>query len=67
MPERLYTLKEACLLLDLHLRIIQKWDKQGKIRTVRTPGGGRGIPKLEIRRLQQKEVLERAKNLFTQT
>ncbi|MFP3255822.1 MAG: helix-turn-helix domain-containing protein, partial [Thermoplasmata archaeon] len=56
MPERLYTLKEACLLLGLHPRTIQKWDKQGKIRTVRTPGGGRGIPKLEIRRLQQKEV-----------
>jgi putative resolvase len=52
MPERLYTLKEACLPLGLHPRTIQKWDKQGKIRTVRTPGGRRRIPESEIRRLQ---------------
>jgi putative resolvase len=52
VPERLYTLKEACLLLGLHPRTIQKWDKQGKIRVVRTPGGRRRIPESEIRRLQ---------------
>ena len=52
MPEKLYTLKEACLLLGLHPRTIQKWDKQGKIRVVRTPGGRRRIPESEIRRLQ---------------
>jgi len=45
-------LKEACLLLGLHPRTIQKWDKQGKIRTLRTPGGRRRIPKWEIKRLQ---------------
>ncbi|PSN91398.1 IS607 family transposase [Candidatus Marsarchaeota G2 archaeon OSP_D] len=52
MPERLYTLKEACLLLGLHPRTIQKWDKQGKIRVLRTLGGRRRIPESEIRRLQ---------------
>jgi len=52
VPEKLYTLKEACLLLGLHPRTIQKWDKQGKIRVVRTPGGRRRIPESEIRRLQ---------------
>jgi len=52
MVERLYTLKEACLLLGLHPRTIQKWDKQGKIRVVRTPGGRRRIPESEVRRLQ---------------
>jgi len=40
------------LLLGLHPRTIQKWDKQGKIRAVRTPGGRRRIPESEIRRLQ---------------
>jgi len=40
------------LLLGLHPRTIQKWDKQGKIRVVRTPGGRRRIPESEIRRLQ---------------
>jgi putative resolvase len=52
MPERLYTLKEACLLLGLHPRTIQKWDKQGKVRVIRTLGGRRRIPESEIRRLQ---------------
>jgi len=40
------------LLLGLHPRTIQKWDKQGKIRVLRTPGGRRKIPESEIRRLQ---------------
>jgi len=52
VPERLYTLKEACLLLGLHPRTIQKWDKQGKIGVLRTPGGRGRIPESEIRRLQ---------------
>jgi len=52
VSERLYTLREACLLLGLHPRTIQKWDKQGKIRVVRTLGGRRRIPESEIRRLQ---------------
>jgi len=40
------------LLLGLHPRTIQKWDKQGKIRVLRTPGGRRRMPESEIRRLQ---------------
>jgi putative resolvase len=48
---KLYTLKEACLLLGLHPRRVQKWDKRGKIRVVRTPSGRRRIPESEIRRL----------------
>lgn len=40
------------MLLGLHPRTIQKWDKQGKIRVVRTLGGRRRIPESEIRRLQ---------------
>jgi len=59
VPERLYTLKEACLLLGLHPRTIQKWDKQGKIRVVRTPGGRRRIPESEIRRLQGEKGMRR--------
>ena len=38
------------MLLGLHPRTIQKWDKQGKIRVV--SGGRRRIPESEIRRLQ---------------
>jgi len=50
MPERLYTIAEAKLLLGVHTRTIQKWDKVGKIRAMRTPGGRRRIPESEIHR-----------------
>jgi putative resolvase len=51
MLEGLYTLEEACLLLGLHPGTVQKWDKRGKIRVVRTPGGRRRILESEVRRL----------------
>ncbi|MHA1594362.1 MAG: IS607 family transposase [Candidatus Baldrarchaeia archaeon] len=49
--ERLYTLKEASKLLGVHVKTIQKWDREGKIRCVRTPGGRRRVPESEIRRI----------------
>ena len=49
--ERLYTMKEASKLLGVHIRTIQKWDKQGKIRCVRTIGGKRRVPESEIKRI----------------
>jgi putative resolvase len=49
--ERLYTLKEAKKLLGVTTRTIQRWDKEGKIRVVRTVGGRRRIPESEIKRI----------------
>jgi putative resolvase len=49
--ERLYTFKEAKKLLGVTMRTIQRWDKEGKIRVVRTVGGRRRIPESEIKRL----------------
>ncbi|RLG60340.1 IS607 family transposase [Candidatus Geothermarchaeota archaeon] len=49
--ERLYTMKEASKLLGVHIRTIQKWDKEGKIRCVRTIGGKRRVPESEIKRI----------------
>ncbi|MGQ9723345.1 MAG: MerR family transcriptional regulator [Candidatus Jordarchaeum sp.] len=49
--ERLYTLKEAKQLLSVTTQTIQKWDKQTKLRAVRTAGGRRPIPENEIKRL----------------
>jgi putative resolvase len=49
--EKLYTLKEAKKLLGVTTRTIQRWDKQGKIRVVRTVGGRRRIPESEIKRI----------------
>jgi len=49
--EKLYTLKEASKLLGVHVKTIQRWDKEGKIRCVRTVGGKRRIPESEIKRI----------------
>ena len=49
--ERLYTMKEASKLLGVAVRTIQRWDKEGKIRCVRTVGGKRRVPESEIRRI----------------
>ena len=49
--EKLYTLKEAKRLLGVTTRTIQRWDKEGKIRVVRTVGGRRRVPESEIKRI----------------
>ncbi|MEM4310982.1 MAG: IS607 family transposase [Nitrososphaerales archaeon] len=51
MSERLYTIKEAKKLLGVTTWTIQQWDRQGKIRCVRTLGGRRRIPESEIKRI----------------
>jgi len=51
VKEKLYTLKQASEILGVHPKTIQKWDREGKIRVVRTPGGRRRIPESEIKRL----------------
>ena len=49
--ERLYTMKEASKLLGVHVKTIQKWDREGKIKCVRTVGGKRRVPESEIKRI----------------
>ena len=49
--DRLYTMKEASKLLGVTVRTIQRWDKAGKIRCVRTVGGKRRVPESEIKRI----------------
>jgi len=51
MSERLYTLKEAKRLLGVTTWTIQQWDRQGKIKCVRTVGGRRRVPESEIKRI----------------
>ena len=51
MREKLYTVKQASEILGVHPKTIQKWDREGKIRVIRTPGGRRRIPESEIKRL----------------
>jgi len=49
--EKLYTMREASEILGVHVRTLQKWDKEGKIRCVRTIGGKRRVPESEIKRI----------------
>jgi len=49
--EKLYTMKEASEILGVHVRTLQKWDREGKIRCVRTVGGKRRVPESEIKRI----------------
>jgi len=49
--EKLYTLKEASQLLGVSTRTIQLWDKQGRIKCIRTAGGRRRVPAGEIERI----------------
>jgi putative resolvase len=52
MPEKLYSLREACGFLGVSQSTIRRWEKAGKIRCVRTPGGQRRVPESEIQRIQ---------------
>ncbi len=49
--EKLHTVKEASQVLGVHVRALQKWDKEGKIRCARTVGGKRRVPESEIKRI----------------
>ncbi|SMB97052.1 DNA binding domain-containing protein, excisionase family [Thermanaeromonas toyohensis ToBE] len=49
--EKLYSLHEASRILGVCTKTLQRWDKAGKIKVVRTPGGRRRIPESEVRRL----------------
>ncbi|MEM3592841.1 MAG: IS607 family transposase [Candidatus Micrarchaeia archaeon] len=49
MPEKLYTMKEGKKLLGVTTWTIQQWDRQGKIRCVRTVGEHGRIPESEIK------------------
>jgi putative resolvase len=50
--ERLLTIKQAKELLGVSTLTIQRWDKNGKIRIIRTVGGRRRVPEVEIKRIQ---------------
>lgn len=51
MKEKIYSPQQACELLGIHIRTLQKWDNEGKIKAIRTPSGRRKIPQSEIDRL----------------
>ncbi|MEM3570007.1 MAG: helix-turn-helix domain-containing protein [Candidatus Jordarchaeales archaeon] len=66
MIERLLTLSEACERSGIHPNTPRKWDKQGKVRVVRTVGGRR-IPESEVERLMgiAKTVMSKKAVIYT--
>ncbi len=50
--ERLLILKDAKSFLGVNTKTIQKWDREGKIKIIRTIGGRRRVPLSEIERIQ---------------
>jgi len=57
--EKLLTPKEASKLLGVSTKTIQRWDKQGLIKVVRTPKGRRRIPLSEIKRILSQTTNDR--------
>ncbi|MDA8333621.1 MAG: excisionase family DNA-binding protein, partial [Peptococcaceae bacterium] len=47
----MFSAGEAARRLGVHLTTIQRWDREGKLRVVRTIGGKRRIPATEIERI----------------
>ena len=45
-------MREAKLLLGVSTKTVQRWDRLGKIRVIRTVGGRRRIPESEVMRIQ---------------
>jgi putative resolvase len=62
--EKLYSLKEAKQLLGVKTRTIQQWDRDGKLKVVRTLGGRRRIPESEIMKLQGESVPEKVTKII---
>ncbi len=51
MIKELYTPKEAAKILGVSVLTLQRWDRSGKIKVVRTPTNRRRFPRSEIERL----------------
>jgi putative resolvase len=49
--EKLYNPKEATKILGVTVKTLQRWDKLGKIKVLRTPTNQRMIPESEIKRI----------------
>lgn len=51
MEADLLSLKDAAQRLGVVTPTLLRWERAGKLRTVRTPGGWRRVPESEVTRL----------------
>ncbi len=47
---KLYTIRDACKILQLNPNTLRKWDREGKIKCIRLSNNFRRIPESEINR-----------------
>jgi len=63
MPDS-YRIGEAAELLGVRVETLRRWERDGKLRTMRTSGGQRRVPATEVARLiagkQQKQPIAAA-------
>lgn len=59
--EELLRLGQAAKALGVHEQTLRNWDEAGKIRTVRTVGGQRRVPRSEVERLMGELELREVK------
>ncbi len=48
---KLYTIRDACKILQLNPNTLRKWDREGKIRCIRLSNNFRRVPESEINRI----------------
>lgn len=52
MPdERTYRIGEAAALLGVRVETLRRWEREGKLAVLRTPGGQRRVPAAEVARV----------------
>ncbi len=49
--DKLYTIRDACKILQIHPITLRMWDREGKIRCVRMQNNFRRVPESEINRV----------------
>ncbi len=49
--EKLYTLRDACDIMQIDPTTLRKWDREGKIRCVRLQNNFRRVPESEVNRI----------------
>ena len=52
MPKELYSASEAARVLGISLDTLRRWDRLGRIKTIRDRGNRRQVPAKEIERLR---------------
>ena len=55
-PEPLLWIGEAAKILGVSIETLRRWDRAGKLNSIRTPGGQRRFALSEIERVRRGEV-----------